>query len=314
MISVTDPIQRAYDRTHRMLFEPFQAKKWFVLGFCAFLAELGSGLGQLNYRTNPFGDSVTGGSGRLDALGTWVSNHLALVVSLGLILLVGGLALGALLLWLSSRGQFMFLDGVVKDRLAIVEPWDRFRELGNRLFTFRFVLSLSFLGLLFVVALVGWLIAKPDLEARQFGASAIITLVLCGGILILGVLLLMILETLLHDFVVPIMYLRGVGPEDGFRVLGRELLPGHVGTVILFYLMKLVLGVAAAVLILIGACLTCCVGLLPYLSSVIFLPIHVFFRTYSLRFLEQFGDEWRLIPGPAEVEGPTQGGASDPDK
>jgi hypothetical protein len=49
---------------------------------------------------------------------------------------------------------------------------------------------------------------------------------------------------------------------------------------------------------LLGCCLTCCLALLPYLSSVVFLPIHVFFRCYSLKFLEQFGEEWRILQGP----------------
>ncbi len=44
-ISVTDPIGRAIERTKRILFRPFQWRKWFVLGFCAFLAQLGEGGG-----------------------------------------------------------------------------------------------------------------------------------------------------------------------------------------------------------------------------------------------------------------------------
>jgi len=52
---------------------------------------------------------------------------------------------------------------------------------------------------------------------------------------------------------------------------------------------------------LLGCCLTCCVALLPYVSSVVFLPVHVFFRSYSLCFLEQFGEEWRIIQEPAPL-------------
>jgi hypothetical protein len=46
-------------------------------------------------------------------------------------------------------------------------------------------------------------------------------------------------------------------------------------------------------------CLTCCVASLPYLGTVIVLPVPVFFRSFSLLFLRQFGadwDVWRKIP------------------
>ena len=39
-ISATDPIGLAMSRTGRMLFKPFDIKKWFVLGFAATLVAL----------------------------------------------------------------------------------------------------------------------------------------------------------------------------------------------------------------------------------------------------------------------------------
>jgi hypothetical protein len=34
---------------------------------------------------------------------------------------------------------------------------------------------------------------------------------------------------------------------------------------------------------------------IPYVASVVFLPVGVFFRAYPLAFLEQVGPEWRLL-------------------
>jgi hypothetical protein len=65
-----------------------------------------------------------------------------------------------------------------------------------------------------------------------------------------------------------------------------------------YYFMAFLLGIAAAILMFIACCLTCCIAMLPYVSSVVFLPIFVFFRCYSLGFLEQFGEEWRIIQLP----------------
>src|SRR2546430_46045 len=42
-ISLTLPVSQAVYRVKRLLFEPFDFGKWFVIGFCAWLAELGRG-------------------------------------------------------------------------------------------------------------------------------------------------------------------------------------------------------------------------------------------------------------------------------
>jgi hypothetical protein len=44
-VSVVDPITPAINRVKLMLFQPFDIGKWFIIGFCAWLAYLGSGGG-----------------------------------------------------------------------------------------------------------------------------------------------------------------------------------------------------------------------------------------------------------------------------
>lgn len=296
MISITDPIQPAIAHTKRILFEPFSARKWFVLGFAAFLAQLGGG--SYSFNGNPFDGYSSGAGPDFSPVTTWISEHLPLVIALGAVLFILILAITVLFLWLSSRGQFMFLDGVVRDRAEIVEPWTRFQQLGNHLFRFRLWLLLAMLALLLVCGGLGVLIALPDIHAHTFGGSALTALLGAGGLLLLGILLIACVNLLLHDFVVPIMYRRQLDTLDAWSVLRREILPGNGWQVVGFYLMKLLLWIPATLLILLGCCLTCCVAVLPYLSSVVFLPLFVFFRCYSLGFLEQFGDSWRIIQMP----------------
>ena len=59
-----------------------------------------------------------------------------------------GLVVLLLFLWLSSRGKFIFLDDVVSGQARIVEPWNRFKRLGDSLFLWRaaFVLACSLLA------------------------------------------------------------------------------------------------------------------------------------------------------------------------
>ncbi|HXC17024.1 MAG TPA: hypothetical protein VNV60_06245 [Holophagaceae bacterium] len=293
-ISATEPIHRAISWTEKVLFKPFDAGKWFVLGFCAFLAQLGQG-GSYSYRSsnayqrpgaeawNPFTD-----------VAAWISAHRALTAMLVSSILIVVLGLIILFMWLSSRGQFMFLDGVARNRAEVREPWHRFRDLGNRLFRFR----LALLGIMLAILLVfsgAFVFAAIRAAHHGFDAIAIATFITLGAIFIVILLTGTIVDLLLRDFAVPVMYLRQTFAWDALGIVWREILPGNGWAFVRFYLMKLVLGLCSVVVILVGCCLTCCLAALPYLSSVVFLPIHVFFRSYSLLFLEQIGEEWKVI-------------------
>ena len=57
-ISVSAPIGNAVNRTVLILFKPFNLGKWFVLGFCAWLAYFGERGSVLSFN---FGGGGTGG-------------------------------------------------------------------------------------------------------------------------------------------------------------------------------------------------------------------------------------------------------------
>ena len=46
-INVVEPISPALRRVKHVLFQPFDLGKWFIIGFCAWLAFLGDSLGSL---------------------------------------------------------------------------------------------------------------------------------------------------------------------------------------------------------------------------------------------------------------------------
>jgi hypothetical protein len=56
--------------------------------------------------------------------------------------------------------------------------------------------------------------------------------------------------------------------------------------------------------------LTCCVGflvlLIPYLSSVVLLPVSYAMRGFSVEFLEQFGPDYQIAPKSPGDQGPAQ--------
>jgi hypothetical protein len=288
-ISVTEPIGWALTRTGRMLFKPFEWRKWFVLGFCAWLAQLGEGGG-------PNFNASGGGPEPFDPVLECIREHLGLVILLAVVVFLVLVAIGLVLTWLSSRGKFMFLDGVVRNRGAVVEPWHRFRTPGNSLFGFRVVFGLAALAVVLLIAGAGLAIAWPDIQAERFGVMAVAGILVGALLMIPAIVALGLLAALLEDFVVPVMYLRGVRALAAWGIVWREILPGHVGKIVLFYLMKILLGIGIGMAAIVATCFTCCLTIVPYLGTVILLPIFVFSRSYSVYFLQQFGPGWQFFP------------------
>ncbi len=300
--SVTRPIGLAIEHTKRILFRPFDLGKWFTLGFCAFLATLGdgggggggcSGWGGGPGRAAP-GPGAPGGGvpPEIQEGIDWVRNNVTSVILIGVVVLALVLGLTALFTWLQSRGKFMLLAGVARNQARVTAPWREFRDLGNSLFGFAFVLQLIGMTVVMLCAAAGFAIAWPDIKAGHFGDNAMFGLLFGGLPLVVVGFALIVVTLLLDDFVVPTMYLRRVPVMSAWSIARAELFAGNVGTLVLFYLMKIVLGLVIGVLGILMICGTCCIGALPYLSSVVLLPLSVFGASYTLCFIEQFGPQW----------------------
>jgi hypothetical protein len=296
-VSAADAVSQAVERTKRILF-PFKFEKWLGLGFVAFLAGLSEGGGLSGkFPSLPSGPSSgsTPGTASSDPWATfdeplnWIRDHLTLVIVLGSVVALLSIALGLTITWISSRGKLMFIESVIHDRYTVREPWTRLREPAWAVFKFRVLLGVASFLLLAVAAGVGIVIALPSIHAREFGAPAIIGLLSAFGIMLVSTLPLYIVLALLDDFVLPILYVRGVGLREAWDIFRNQVLPGNGGNIVVFFLLSFALGMAGAVVTMFAMCVTCCLAALPFVGTVVLLPLHVFYRAFSLHFLEQLG-------------------------
>ena len=300
-LSVTNPIGAAIDRTKRILFKPFDIGKWFVLGFCAFLAYLGQGGGAPPSGGGGGGGGGSGGGGAPSGteIVDWIRANIGVVIVVGLIVLIVLIlivAIGLLVLWVRSRGKFMFLDGVVHNRGAVVAPWKAFRLHGDSLFLFSLALVFSMFVIVMLIAALGVMLAWPDIQSSEFGSASISAIVIGVPLFIGAGIVYCVIAVLLEDFVVPTMYLHTVPVMVAWRIVRAEVLAGNLGTIILYLLMKIVLAIAIGIIGFAATCLTCCLAVIPYLGTVILLPLYVFSRCYPVCFLEQLGPSWRFFP------------------
>ncbi len=301
--SVTDAVHSALERTRKVLFRPFSLKKWFILGFCSFLATLGRGGCSAHY--NVHGEDPGRQVGRAAA---WISSHPFLVLALAAGGLVVGLAIKAVLVWLSSRGTFMFLDGVVRDRGAVSEPWHRLADPAYSYFLLRFtvVAGMAFLSVLILLccAILAW----PSLMSQTFDYRARVALIVGASTFLPLGLLYVLVRSILSDFIAPIMYIREIDAGPAAVLFWRQLFLPHFTSIVLFYLCKLALAIIAGLGAILAVVFTCCLAAIPYLGSVILLPFTVFFRSYSIFYLSQFGQGWDIMRAVSALREEPQGG------
>jgi len=309
-INVVEPVSPALELVKRMLFQPFDLGKWFIIGFCAWLAclgEAGSCSGGGNWFDNHSGRSGADFHHALDQARDYLLNNLDWIIPLAAFLIVVILGLGLLFLWLNSRGKFMFLHCVALNRAEVTEPWNKFASEANSLFWFRLVLALA--GMILTLPLAG-IIAVMILKMVYHGEpdlAGILTAIGLGLALFLVGIVFAIIKKFTVDFVVPIMLLRRSKCLAAWKEFSG-LLAAHFWQFVLYLLFQIVLGMAMGILIVMVVLVTCCCAgclmLLPYLGTVLLLPVLVFKRAYPLYFLAQFGPEYNVFPPPPPAAPP----------
>jgi hypothetical protein len=295
-VSVIDPISPAIERVKVMLFKPFDLGKWFIIGFCAWLAYLGSGGGGGGggpHWNAPHEQQAKIAEGVNAAKEYFLDNLFWIipVVVIGAVIIIG---IGLLIVWLNSRGRFMFLHCVAENKSEVKVPWHKFRKHGNSLFLLRIVLGIIGLAIVALPILgIVLLIIMMVTKAAPIIVFVPITIIL-GLIVFVFAIVMSLVRKFTFDFVVPIMFLRTASCIAGWREFLTILSVNKAGFA-LYILFQIVIAIAIGTIIFIGFCIGCCfccVSLLlfiPYIGTVILLPLFVFKRAYSLYYLRQFG-------------------------
>jgi hypothetical protein len=296
-ISVIDPISPAFEHVRLMLFKPFDLSKWFIIGFCAWLAYLGQGGGG-GGGGNGWGKHGDGPA-NVEAIKSGIMEHLAAIIFVGAIVIPLIIILMLVLSWLRSRGQFMFVHCVAGNKAEVAIPWKKFSSHGNSLFLFRIVIGIiSFFAIGIPVAIA--VIAGIALCATGFNPAAIIGMIGTIFVAVVVCILFFLIAKFTHDFVVPIMFLNTASVVAGWKMC-LSMMGSHKGQMFLYILFQiliwLVISFIVTAICLIGCC-CCCIGILllvPYIGTVILLPLIAFKRAYSLFYLRQFGRQFDVF-------------------
>ena len=299
-ISVIDPIGPAIEKVKTILFRPFDLGKWFTIGFCAWLAFLGSGGG--GGGGGPGGGRGGGPSDAREAFGQakeFVLENLSWIIPVAITVVVVIIVLWLVFTWLSSRGRFMFLHCVAENKAEVKNPWEKFRQHANSLFLFRIALGLINLAVM-VLPVVLAIFVVIALAGTDVHAGLLLSLVAIGFFAFVISICFTIVYKFTTDFVVPIMFLRNTSCKAAWREF-LSLLSANKGRFTLYILFQIVIAIVIGTIEMLGFCIGCCLCcvsvllLIPYIGTVILLPLLVFKRSYSLCYFRQFGPEFDVF-------------------
>ena len=274
-ISAVDCVQPAIQHTRDQLFRPFRFGQWSRLALVGILAaELHAG--GCNFNGFNFPLSSHPRKGHEFAATSFPHPHFdpsqiaqfaGLIVAIFLLAII----LFFIFLYISSVFRFILFDSVLKKRCSISEGWHRWHRAGRRYFLWQIVFLIAeflFLGVLIgvplaVAAALGWF---HDLQ--QHVGRTVLGVILLFGLFLVFVLVAIVVQLLAKDFLVPIMALEEVDFADGWSRLLTLMRP-EPGKYAVYLLLKIVLGIAAAILFGILALIPTLVFIVPAVVAVI---------------------------------------------
>jgi len=278
-----DSITPAVEHTKQQLFNRFRISQWTKLAFVGLLAgELGAnGFSRRNFQI-PGHSGIPPQSGWPGSLGI----DPALLAALITAFVVAGLAIGLIMMYVSSVMRFVLFDSVVTRECHIRWSWGRRLGPGWRFFVWKL------LFILLVLAAVAVAIGGP--LALAFGKGwfrapkeHLAPLIFGGGLFLIGFLVLVVaaavIFVLTKDFVIPQMALEDIDAMEGWRRLW-PMIKAESGAYAAYILMKIVLAVVAGILI----------GVATLLLTLIFVVPTVGFAIIAVLTGKGLGLTWNL--------------------
>ena len=246
-ISAVDSIPLALEHTKQQLFKPFRISQWTKLAFVGLLArELGAnGFNRSNFNLHPHP-----GVGPHIALPAPLGIEHALLAGFVASAVVASLAVGIILMYVSSVMRFVLFDSIILRECHIRWGWSRRLGPGWKYFVWKLLYLLLILGAiaifigipLAVVFANGWFRAPKEHLAP----------LVLGGIFLFFVFFVFFVATALifvltKDFVIPRMALENVDVMEGWRRLW-PMMGAEKGAYVAYVVMKIVLAIIVGIL------------------------------------------------------------------
>jgi hypothetical protein len=320
------PITTAFEKTKKLLLEPFNAWTWLKLMIIVFF--VGTGTSRISSNFSNLANYQIGPSDTYaieQGINSILSNTMLILIIVGLAILV--IALALLFAYLRNVFSFVLIQALTSGDVHIIKPMMDNLGRGFRLFIFTLLVGLLTLAVVvaFILAMIFCIFLA--LKIGLSGIAGLIVLMLAIFVIVVLLLLLIafsvataIFVGFTYDFVAPMIYFKGMGiveswkwlwasikkdwQQYGVYVIARWALELAVGILTTFIVLPVALifvaillaGAIAAALVakvsivlavLVGLAVLVLVAIFILAMMVISMPVAAYFRYYSLDVLKQ---------------------------
>ena len=263
--SAVDVVSSAFEHTRQQLWSPFRWQQWIRI------AALGLATGEMSSGGGCSGWKRFGGAPKsapahvpFDPGRVLHSIDPALLASILLVVLGGGLVLMLLWVYVSSISRFILFDAILRKQAEpFRDGWKRWQETGTSFFWWQ--LTLSILGLVVAAVLFVPLVLSVISVLRRHqhpGPELLLAFLPMFGIFALFGLAMALVAVLAKDFVVPVMAIDGVGVMEGWRRL-LGMMKNKLGSYAAYIVMKVLLSIGASIVFGILSAIASLVVILP---------------------------------------------------
>jgi hypothetical protein len=264
ILSASEAITPAIERTKSLLFRPFQWRHFLKLAAVAFFAEIGSG----------FSASSPGRSSHLPGVSP-AAQALIVAILIGVFFVV--LVVGLVMFYVSSRLQLVTLHVVATYQTTIAPIWRRYSQLTWRWLGLKLLFFLAFflLGLATLGPVLFSIFKKMPSGEAPPTAAFFSHIVLVLFVAFLAVLIIGAAYILLRDLALPFLALEDLPITAALSRL-RSLIAADPGEVVLYVLLRFLLGLVAAIAAEILIALTLVVSLIPLaiIGGILWFALH----------------------------------------
>ena len=295
-VSFSRPLDEAVRESAGILFGHCGWRRWLALALLAWLSVLGFLV------ANAPLDTFSGGR-----ISQWVEAHVIGRPAFFTMAAAAVAAIALLLAWVRARALLAFLDCMVRREGRVSGAWARQAHAGLSLFLARFAVGTG-AAVIVAAAAGGWLIWFRAREAawEALAADDALVLGIAVAIVAIAALALGVTTCLIDDFLSAFLL---SGRRAGDAVVALAGLIRRRTAIVLTYVgVRFGMALMAVSVVLIIGLLSCGLAFLPYIGTIILLPVHATWRLYPLFFLRQidlyvWGEHSRpLVGGPRSID------------
>lgn len=253
VLSATECVSPAFRHTTRQMFQPFRFGFWWriaLLGLLTGEMTAGGGGGGANFPSNfPKGGHAGGGGWGTHPPFPWHPEWFtpAHILQLALEIAVIAIVVTLVFVYINSILRFVLFDAVLNGDARIAAGWRKWRAIGRDFFTWQLFLTLLGWCVVIVCVLVPLLLLFPThIGFWHIDATAILALALGFLAMMAASIALLIVAVLAKDFIVPMMALEHITWQEGWRRF-RDIARGHASEYVIYFLIKIVLRIAAGI-------------------------------------------------------------------